>query len=285
MGLQKLGTVFTPGIRYIMLATLFFSFMNIGVKYIDRIPSYEIVFIRAVVTLVVGYILLRREGLDPRGNNKKYLLLRGIFGTVAMILYFYTVQQMPLASAVTIQYLSPIFTVIIAGILLKESPRPMQWLFFAVSFGGVFMVKGFDPRVSITDLLLGIGAAVGSAFAYNFIRKLKSSDHPLVVVFYFSLITVPIVGVYSCFNWVVPTMEEWGVMIAIGLAVTIAQIFMTKGYQLEKAANISNFNYLGTIYALILGFFLFDETFGLLTFAGIGLIIFGVLMSSRFRQT
>ncbi|MCK5126437.1 MAG: DMT family transporter [candidate division Zixibacteria bacterium] len=267
-----------------LLATFFFSFMNIGVKYIDRIPSTEIVFIRALVTLVVGYILLRRQGLDPRGTNKKVLLLRGLTGTIAMILYFYTVQHMPLASAVTIQYLSPIFTVIIAGVLLKESPRPIQWMFFVISFIGVIMVKGFDPRVSLFDLLIGIGAAVGSAFAYNFIRKLKSTDHPLVVVFYFSLVTVPIVGVYSVFNWVSPTLEEWLIMIGIGLAVTIAQIFMTKGYQLEKAANVSNFNYLGTIYALAFGYFFFDEMFGLLTFAGIGLIIFGVLMSSRFRQ-
>jgi drug/metabolite transporter (DMT)-like permease len=285
MDLKQLGIIFTPGIRYLMLATLFFSAMNIGVKYIDRIPSHEIVFIRALVTLLVGYILLRRAGLDPRGNNKKYLLLRGIFGTIAMILYFYTVQHMPLASAVTIQYLSPIFTVVIAGLLLKEPPRPIQWLFFLISFGGVFLVKGFDPRVSVTDLLLGIGAAVGSAFAYNFIRKLKSTDHPLVVVFYFSLITVPVVGIFCLYSWVVPTLEEWVVMIGIGLAVTIAQIFMTRAYQMEKAANISNFNYLGTLYALILGFLLFDETFGLLSLAGIVLIVFGVLMSSRYRQS
>ncbi|MEZ5357576.1 MAG: DMT family transporter [Candidatus Zixiibacteriota bacterium] len=283
--LSRLSTIFTPGVRSIMLATLFFAFMNTGVKFIGRIPSHEIVFVRAVVTLIVGYILVRKAGLDPRGNNKPVLLLRGLTGTVAMVLYFYTVQHMPLASAVTIQYLSPIFTVIIAGLLLKEPPRPIQWLFFLISFGGVLMVKGFDPRVSVLDLTLGIFAAVFSAMAYNFIRKLKNSDHHYVIVFYFSLITVPFVGAYCLYDWVTPTLFEWAVMIGIGLAVTIAQIYMTRGYQLEKAANISNYNYLGTLYALIIGYFLFDEMFGIPAFVGIGLIIFGVLMSSRYRQS
>lgn len=284
MTVSRLDDIFTPGIRNIMIATLFFAVMNTGIKYIDRIPSHEIVFIRALVTLVIGYVLVRRAGLDPRGNNKRVLLLRGVTGTIAMVLYFYTVQHMPLASAVTIQYLSPIFTVIIAGMLLKEPPRPIQWLFFAVSFGGVLMVKGFDPRVSLVDLSLGIGAAVFSALAYNFIRKLKNTDHPLVIVFYFSLVTVPFVGGYCLYDWVTPTAFEWVIMIGIGLVVTIAQIFMTRAYQLEKAANVSNYNYLGTLYALIIGYFIFGETFGIPAFVGIGLIVFGVLMSSRYRQ-
>ena len=273
----------TPGVKYILVATIFFSLMNIGVKYLSHIPAHEVVFFRALVTLVIGYILVRRNGLNPWGNNKRLLILRGLVGTIALTMYFYTVQNMPLASAVTIQYLSPIFTIIIAGIMLRESTRPIQWLFFLVSLAGVVMIKGFDVRVTPLELTIGVTAAVFAGLAYNVIRKLRSYDHPLVVVFYFPLVTVPTVGAYTFTHWVSPAPLDWVVLILIGLAVTVAQVYMTKAYQLERASNISNFNYLGSVYAIALGLALFDESIGILALGGIVLIILGVLMSSRYR--
>ena len=273
----------SPGIKYIFISVIFFALMNVGVKYLKPIPSHEIVFFRALVTLIAGYILIKRQKLNPWGKHKPYLIARGLTGTIALIIYFYTVQNMPLATAVTIQYLSPIFTIIIAGIFLKEPAKPVQWLFFILSFIGVLMLKGFDTRVSLLDLGLGIAAAFFAGLAYNFIRKLKDYDHPLVVVFYFPLVTVPIVGVYMMFHWVNPSPLDWLIMILVGIATTIAQIYMTKAYQAEKAANISNFNYLGTIFALAFGYFLFGELINLPGLIGIGLIIFGVIMSNRYN--
>ncbi|MBD3258704.1 EamA family transporter [candidate division GN15 bacterium] len=276
--------ILTPGVRYIILSTLFFALMNVGVKYLDHIPAYEVVFFRALVSLVMGYVLCKRAGLNPWGNNKKLLIARGLAGTVALTMYFYTVQQMPLASAVTIQYLSPIFTIIFASVIMREHTRPILWLFFLVSFAGVVMIKGFDPRITPFELTLGVLAAMSSGLAYNFVRKLKDTDHPLVVVFYFPLVTVPVIGPYAVTHWVAPSGSDLVILIAIGIFVTIAQIFMTKGYQLERASNVSNYNYLGSVYALLIGWFFFAESIPPLGIAGIVLIIFGVIMSSRFRQ-
>jgi len=105
------------------------------------------------------------------------------------------------------------------------------------------------------------------------------------VVFYFPLVTVPIVGTYTLFHWVSPNFTEWLVLILIGLATTVAQIYMTRAYHLDKAANISNYNYLGIVYAIVIGFFIFGETVNVLAYFGITLIIFGIFMSSRFRQS
>jgi drug/metabolite transporter (DMT)-like permease len=274
----------TKGVKYILIATVFFALMNIGVKYLDRIPAHEIVLFRALVSLVVCYYLVKRQGLNPWGNNKPLLVARGLAGTIALVMYFYTVQRMPLASAVTIQYLSPIFTIIIAGFMLKESTRLVQWLFFLISFAGILLIKGFDTRVTPGDLAIGVASALFSGFAYNFIRKLKDDDNALVVVFYFPLVTVPLIGTYTVFHWVTPNAVEWALLVAIGLVVTVAQIYMTKAYQAERASNVSNFLYLGTVYALAVGFFLFDEMLQPLSLAGIALIIFGVLMSTRYRK-
>lgn len=278
------GYRMSKGVKYIIISTVFFAFMNLGVKFLGHIPPWEIAFFRALISAILCYYLIRRAGLYPWGNNKRVLIFRGVAGTAALIMYFYTLQHMPLASAITIQLLSPIFTIIIAGFLLKESPRPIQWLFFLMSFAGVVMIKGFDPRVSLTDLALGISAAVCSALAYNFVRQLKDSDHHLVVVLYFPMVAVPIAGGISVAFWVTPGPLDWLILIAIGVFVTFAQIYMTKGYQADRAANVSNFNYLQVIYGLVLGYVLFGETFDLAAMIGIVLIVTGVVLSSRFRS-
>ena len=258
--------------------------MNVGVKYLTNIPSHEIVFFRALVSLVVCYFMIRKAGLNPWGNKKSLLIMRGLTGTTALIIYFNTIQTMPLATAATLIQLSPIFTIILAGPMLKESPRPIQWLFFIISFGGVIMVKGFDARVTPTEVALGVTAAFFAGLAYNYIRKVKNYDHPLVVVFYFPLVTVPLVGAYTLTHWVPPTPIEWLILLAIGGVVTVAQIYMTRAYQLERAANISNYTYLGVVLAIMIGWVFFDETISLLAFGGISLIIFGVIMGSRFAR-
>jgi len=274
----------TPGVKYILLATLFFALMNVGVKYLTRIPAHEIVLFRALVTLVVGYFVLRVRRIYPWGRNRRLLIMRGIAGTAALIMYFWTVKHMPLASAVTIQYLSPIFTVFISGLMLKEPARAIQWLFYAIVFGGVLMIKGFDTRISMSELMIGIMAAVFSALAYNFVRKLKDYEDPLVVVFYFPLVTVPVVGLYTIFYWVTPQFLELLILIGVGLTTTMAQIYLTKAYHADSAVNISIFNYLGIIYAIIFGFIIFGESIPLLVYVGFILIVFGIIMSNRFRR-
>lgn len=274
----------SPGAKYILLATFFFALMNVGVKMLDRIPTHEIVFFRALVTLIVGYFLILKAGLNPWGNNKKLLIMRGLSGTIALVCYFYTLQKMPLASAVTIQYLSPIFTVFFSILILGEKARPIQWLFLIMAFVGVIMVKGFDPRITVLELSIGLTAAVFSALAYNFVRKLKDFDHALVVVFYFPLVTVPIVGVYCLTEWVQPDWYELSILILVGLMTTIAQIFLTKAYQIDRASNISIFNYLGIIYALLIGFIFFSETLPPLAYGGFAVIMIGMYLSNLYRS-
>jgi drug/metabolite transporter (DMT)-like permease len=273
----------SPGVIHILLATLFFAVMNAGVKLVPRIPVHEIVLFRALVTLVIGYLALRFKGVSPWGNHKPLLLLRGLVGTCALVMYFYTLHQMPLATAVTVQYLSPIFTVLVSAVLLKEPPRPIQLPFFAIATLGVALVKGFDAAVPLSALMVGVASAFCSGIAYNVIRKLKDHDHPLVVVFYFPMVTVPIVGPYTLTHWVWPGPFELGVLVSIGLVTTVAQIFLTRAFQADRAANVSLFNYLGLVYALLIGVAFFGEIPTLLGLVGLALIVVGVVLGTRFN--
>ena len=194
--------VLNAAARDMFIATLFFAVMNVGVKLLVGIPAHEIVFFRALVSLVAAYALMRRAGVSAWGRRRVLLVLRGLAGTVALVAYFYSLHLMPLATAVTLQHMSPLFTILIAGPLLGERASGSQWGYFLLAFAGVLLIKGFDHRVTMLELSLGLTAAAFAGLAYNLVRMLKDTDHALVVVFYFPLVTVPLVGAYSFTHWV-----------------------------------------------------------------------------------
>ena len=108
------------GVVNMLGASLAFSLMQLCVKYLPHLPAVELVFFRSLVSISICLVMMKKLKLNPLGNNRKILLMRGVFGTIALSMFFYTLQQIPLASAVTIQYLSPIFTALFAAIFLKE---------------------------------------------------------------------------------------------------------------------------------------------------------------------
>tara|TARA_R110001592_G_scaffold160523_1_gene392713 strand:- start:667 stop:1515 length:849 start_codon:yes stop_codon:yes gene_type:complete len=274
----------SKGVKYMLLSTLIFAAMNVLVKYVPNIPAIEIILFRSVISFLMSGIALKAQRVPLFGNNKKILLFRGIAGALALMMFFTTLQEIPLASAVTLMFLGPIFTAILGMWIVKEKVAWVQWLFFGLSFGGILMIKGFDARVSPEMTLLGVGAAFFSGIAYNMIRKLKTSEHPLVIIFYFPLVTLPIVGIYSVFHWVWPVGIEWLVLLAIGVLTQIAQYFMTKSYQSEELSKVANLNFIGIIYALGFGYVLFEETFNLLTYLGMTLVMVGVVLNVVYKQ-
>lgn len=272
--------MFSKGIRHMLVAGVFFSLMNIGVKYLDHIPAIEIVFFRSLVTLIISYFMIKRLKLSFLGKNKPILFLRGLFGAIALTMYFTALQELPnFASAVTLMQLSPIFTAIVGIFILKEHVKIPQWFFFLIAFGGVALIKGFDPDLELSYFLIAIGAAFVSALAYNMVRKLKDTDHPLVVVFYFPLVALPFAGIVSFFNWVQPSFTDVFILIGIGIFTQIAQVNMTKALQLEEVAKVSVVRYLTVVYAIFIGWGFFDESYTWITIAGIALVVLGVLLN------
>ena len=272
------------GVQYMLWATFVFALMNVAVKFVDRIPAIEVIFFRSIISLIMSAIALKSQKVYLFGNNKRVLIVRGIAGSLGLILFFSTLQQIPLASAVTLMFLSPIFTAILGIWLVKEPVKWLQWVFFALSFGGILMIQGFDVRVSSLLALMGIGGAFFSGVAYNMIRKLKDSEHPLVIVFYFPLVSLPVTLVYMAFDWVTPVGEEWLWLILVGVLTQIAQYFLTKAYQAEEISKVANIQYIGIIYALGFGWVLFDETFNLATYGGMALVLTGVILNVAYKQ-
>ncbi|WP_057935879.1 DMT family transporter [Algoriphagus resistens] len=267
-----------------LLAGIFFALMNVSVKFIPHIPAIEIIVFRSIFSLVFSYLVLKKQKVNVFGNNKKWLIIRGVVGSIGLISFFYTLQNIPLASAVTIQYLSPIFTTIFGVFLLKEKVKPIQFFFFAISFGGVLVIQGVDTRVDMFWATIGIISAVFSGLAYNVIRKLKNTEHPLVIIFYFPLVTLPFALIVSAFGWVNPVGLDWGILLFIGFCTQTAQYFLTIAYQNANVSKIASLTYIGIVYALIFGFFFFEETFNALVYIGMGLVLLGILLNMRVKQ-
>ena len=272
----------TRGARYMLLSTLFFALMNVGVKRLPHLPALEIILFRSALSVLISYATLRALRIRPWGSNHFFLIARGTTGALALILYFFTLQKMPLATAVTIQYLAPIFTAVLGIFIVKESVKPWQWLFFLISFAGVVVVEGVDSRIDPLYLALGVASAVFSGFSYNSIRRLRGKEDPLVVVFYFPMVALPIAGVYCLFHWVTPHGTDWLWLLLIGLLTQGAQVCMTKAYQAEKLSSVANLNYLGILYALGLGLVFFGETFHLASYLGMALVLVGVVLNTLY---
>ncbi|MEL6536217.1 MAG: DMT family transporter [Bacteroidota bacterium] len=272
------------GVRYMLLAIFFFSLMNVFVKLVPNIPSVEVVFFRSVVSLAISFSLLRAQKVSIWGNNRPILFLRGLTGAIALILYFTTLQKIPLATAVTLQFLFPIFATIFGVFIVKEKVHLWQWVFFGLSFAGILVINGWDAQFSNYYLMLGILSAVFGGLAYNMVRKLKGSEHPLVIVLYFPLVTLPIAGSWSAAVWVQPQGWEWLYLIMVGLCTQIAQYFLTKSYQLEEISKVSSLQYTGIVYGLLYGWLFFDEQLAFMAYVGIGLVLLGVILNMRFKN-
>ena len=261
------------------LSTLAFSLANVFVKQVSHIPPMEVVFFRTTVASAFCIIGLYHANADWRGSNRSLLLLRGLFGTTALFFFFVTLQNIPLASAMTIQYLSPIFTSIIAIFILKEKVRAMQWIFYAIAFAGVLTIEQIDTRISPLYLAIGIVSAFCSGVAYNLVRSLRGREHPLTVVLHFQLVGV-IAGFISLFfEWRTPQGWDWLYLFLVGVFSQIGQMFLTNALQRERAASVSIVNYTGLIYAVSIGWLVFGEIQSLETILGMFLVVCGVAAS------
>lgn len=270
----------SPGIMYMLLSTLAYAGVNTCVKQLNHWPTHQVILFRSVISLIITVSILRYQRVSPFwGYNHKWLVIRGLAGVGALYFYFYTLQRIPMASAVTIQYLSPIFTAIGAIFILGEGMKRQRWLFFLLSFVGVLFVKGIDTRLGMTDLVMGLLGALCSGLAYNAIRKLGAKENTLTIVMYFPLIALPITGLACLIDWHQPVGTEWLWGLAMGLFTQLGQVTATKAIQLESLGKVTFLNYLGVLYALGIGFIFYGEGYDPISMLGMVLVIAGVVLN------
>ena len=176
-------------------SAFFFSLMALFVKLAGQagVPSMQIVFARCAVMLVLTYAMLWQAGVTSRGVDRRNLFLRGFTGFTALSIFYFALTKIPLGDAATIYNTAPIHTALLAGLFLRERVRGVVVVAIVLSLvGGTLIAKPAFVFVIISASYPSwiVYAALGGAFlsgaAYTFVRKLKDTDHALVVILWFS---------------------------------------------------------------------------------------------------
>lgn len=269
------------GLVLMVGAAFWFSVMSALVKLAGaRIPSMQIVLARAVVTLVLSIFMLRHAGIAAFGTRRRLLLLRGLSGFTALSLYYMAVVSMPLAEATTIHHTSPIFVAVFAWALLREPVGGAVWIALFIGLTGVTIVARPAALVGVglgglppLAVLAALGGAVFTALAYVAVRRLSGTEHPLVIVFYFPLVSVPLSLPFAIHSWVWPTTVEWLALLGVGVSTQIAQVMLTWALKRERAGRATAVGYLQVVFAIGWGLILFGEVPGVPTLVGACLVL------------
>ena len=288
----------SKGILNIIGSGLCFMVVNFFVKILgtqegisflpvySKFPTHELVFFRSIISFSISAYLLRKRNISILGTNRKGLFVRGFSGMIALTLFFYTIHNLPIAIASTLQYLAPIFTILLASIFLKDRISIAQWICILIALIGVFIIglsklefSSLTSKISWSWIIIGVISAVFSGIAYISVVRLKATETPLNIVIYFPMLSLPVMGIWSCFDFVIPQYEEWIYLLLLGIFTQIAQVLMTRAFMTADIGIVSPFQYLGSIYALLIGFYFFDESLPFLSILGILFILLGVLVN------
>ena len=272
-------------------SALAFSVMTVFVKLAgERLPSQELVVARAIISLVLSYALLRRAQVSPWGHDKLWLWIRGGLGFAGLSCVYGAVTHLPLAEATVLQYLHPAFTALLAGLVLGETLSRRLILATGVSLIGVLLVARpeflFGDQATPLDpfwVAVAIGGALCSASAYVVVRRLSRSEDPLVIVFYFPLVTVPAALPTLIPNFVWPEGVEWLLLLGIGITTQIGQVSLTRGLTILPASRGTSLSYLQVVFAAAWGVLIFHEKPSAWTLAGGTLVILSSIWVARER--
>jgi drug/metabolite transporter (DMT)-like permease len=271
------------GVLYMATSAFGFSGMTLLVKLASpRLPTGEIVFARVLVTLVLSYGMLRHEGLSPWGNARSALVLRGLFGFGGLSGYYVAIAYLPLADATTIQNSAPLITAMLAWWLLDEHIGWSTAIAIAIGVAGVaLIVHPSGAGLATIGVAFALGSVACAALAYVTVRKLTRTEHPLVIVFYFPLVALPLSLPWLVVSFVVPEPIDWLLLIAIGITTQIGQVFLTMGLAIERASRAAAIAYLQVAFAMIWQFVVFGDAPTSWTIAGASLILTSTLVIAQ----
>lgn len=260
----------------------------------DVVPPGQAVFFRSLfaIPVILFWLAMRRElGTGLRTRNPVGHFWRGVFGVSAMACGFAALGLLPLPEVTVLGYAAPILTVILAALLLGEKIRLVRMS--AVGLGLVGVVIVMLPQLGNETMgtaakwgvVLVLASASLRALAHVHIRKLVQDETTSAVVFYFATTATCLSLLTAPFGWVMPDPITASQLIGAGCVGGVAQILLTASYRHAEAAFLAPFDYASILFALIIGYTIFDEIPTIHTVIGSVIIIgAGVLIIWRERQ-
>ena len=271
----------------LVLASFFFSLMTLCVKNIDkRIPIYELVFFRSLLSLIITLFIINLKKINPLGKNRPLLILRGVLGTLALVCIFYAIRNMPLSISTVIQYTYPILISIFAGLFINE--KITRNLLFALVSGWIGILVILNPtqlsninvNIESLSILIAFLGSICTALAYVTVKKLSYTEDVYVIIEYFPLVSFITLLPIVLINWVTPNWSELVWILGIGLFTQLGQTFLTIGLKNLPASEASIINYLQVVFGSIWGILFFREIINVNFLLGASLVLLGTIIST-----
>lgn len=273
------------GILMMLTAMAILPVTDAAAKYMAVvIPALQLVWARYVFQMLtllpVGLAKLGTRVF--RSNNLPLQLARSIILTIGTVFFFAALQTMPLADALAVFFLSPILTTMLSPLVLGEQVGPWRWSAVVMGFGGALLVI----RPGFETLTPGLVYAIGSGFTYAgyalITRKLAGTDHPLVTLNMTGLVGAGAASLVLPFVWVMPTTEQWALMLLMGVVSAFGHMLIILAYERSSASGLAPFAYAEIVSAAAIGYWLFGDFPSALTWAGILIIVMsGIIIAWR----
>jgi drug/metabolite transporter (DMT)-like permease len=277
--------VLHKGVLWMLIATFFFALMGTFVKLGgENFTTTELVFYRSSISLFFIMSIMRWNKVSYSSNYIKLHLTRSSIGFISLLFFFYAIKHLPLSTAISLNYTSPLFLGLLMPLILRRKIK--RWLFLAVAIGfiGVFFIlKPTFENQNYFAGLVGLISGLGAAMAYLFVTQLGQLKEPdLRTIFYFTLISTFCSGIMMLFDEIHNIQFKYIlILFGLGVSATIAQIAITKAYRVGNTLGNAGLSYLTIIFSTIIGVVWFGEFIDWQTAFGILLIIISGIFASK----
>ena len=268
------------GFLYMFLSVCAFSIMDLIVKWSEHYPLGEVLFFRGFFGLLFYFFIIPRERFKDFYYTKRAGLhfLRCIFGLIALLAIFIALRNLPLATVVSISFAAPIFTTIFSIFFLSEKVGLFRWLAVLVGFIGIIIIT--EPGFSSLNIyyVYPIIFCLGLSYVAIAIRQLSTTEPVWLISLNFSA-AITLVSIFTIpFGWIMPSKFDLFLLIFTGIIGSVANILLTVSLRIAEASLVTPTKYLNLVFAILLGYFIWDEIPKVLTLLGAGLIIVSSLI-------
>jgi len=273
---------------WMIVASFFFACMGVCVKFAASLfPAPEIVFYRSLISLLMMLVIVRMRGIPVTTPHWRFQLWRSVSGFASLLLYFYAIFMLPLATAVTLAYTSPLFLAVYLGAFGKVRLNGAMLGALALGFVGVVLL--LRPTFHADQLLgglIGLGSGMLAGLAYYNVKELgERGENEERTVFYFTLFSTVASGVWMTISEFHRVDLHGGLLLlGVGIFGTIAQLAMTRAYKRGNTLMSASLAYSTVIFASLFGMLFWQETLSLGAWSAIALIVASGLVSTWFSR-
>ena len=271
------------GFLYMFLSVCAFSIMDLIVKWSDTYPLGEVLFFRGFFGILFYFFIIPKQRVKNFYYTKRAGLhfLRCLFGLIALIAIFIALRNLPLAIVVSISFAAPIFTTIFSIFFLSEKVGFYRWLAVFVGFFGIIIIT--EPGFSSLNIyyIYPIIFCLGLSYVAIAIRQLSTTEPVWLISLNFSA-AITIVSLFTIpFGWIMPNVQDLFLLSLIGVFGGVANLWLSQSYKFSEVSLVTPLKYLALVFAIIFGYFIWDEVPTIKTLSGALLVIISSIIIFR----